>query len=126
MNAKEFKSYLKRDNGRCYHCGKAGDDLIPQHRVGRGMGGSKSAARNSPSNIITFCSYANGLLESDASFARLGASRGWKLASWQLSDAEPVYDASTGSWWLLDNDLGRREIPKGAQIYFQKNGDFFS
>lgn len=107
MTGKEFAKYLARDLSRCYHCGKAGDDLVPQHRISRGMGGSKSQLRNQPANIITLCSEANGKLESDAAFMKLGAARGWKLASWQEPEAEPVYDAYARVWWLLDAELGR-------------------
>jgi len=76
MTYKQFSKLLERDGGRCYHCGAAGDNLVPQHRINRGMGGSKERERLS--NIITLCSIVNGLLESDADVARLGRDKGWK------------------------------------------------
>lgn len=108
MTSKEFAIYKDRDFGRCYHCGK--EAQVPQHRIGRGMGGSKSARRNAPANIISFCALANGELESSAAFAQEGAAKGWKLASWQEPEDEPVYEAWSGVWWQLDNDYGRRAI----------------
>lgn len=69
------------------------------------MGGSKT--RDLPSNVIVMCSYANGLMESDAAFADYARSKGWKLGSWQRPDEEPVWDVTTGVWFLLDNE-GRR------------------
>ena len=107
MTGKQFAKYLKRDLNRCYHCGKIGDDLIPQHRISRGMGGSKADLRNSAANIITLCSDANLKLESDAAFMKLGIAKGWKLQSWQQPESEPVYDAFARVWWLLDPEFGR-------------------
>lgn len=107
MNQTEFNKYLRRDHGRCYHCGIQDDTLIPQHRRGRGMGGSKSKSSNGAANIITFCSAANQLLEQDADF-RFEAKRfGWSLESWQSPDFEPVFDVSTSRWWILENDGSR-------------------
>lgn len=104
MTPKEFKKYLLRDS-HCLHCGADGDDLIPQHRANKGSGGSKK--RDVPSNIIVFCSQANSLAESDAVFARSARRFGWKLSSWQEPLAEPVFDAVSGLWWLLDDTYGR-------------------
>lgn len=104
MTPKQFKAFLERDRA-CYHCGSVGDDLIPQHRKNRKMGGSRSL-KDDPNNIIVFCGEANTRLESDASFARIGLEMGWKLNSWDdLSN--PVYEAHTGLWWHLD---GNRRI----------------
>ena len=111
MNFKEFQKYLTRDGGRCYHCGKAGDDLVPQHRAGRGMGGSK--LRNQASNIITLCSMANGLLEADADLARLGRERGWKISGYEKPEDVAVYETWSGLWWLLRDD-GTRTVAKSV------------
>lgn len=108
MKPVEFRKYLDRDNGECYHCGTNDATLVPQHRIGRGMGGSKS--RNQPSNVITFCSYANGLLESNAEFAALARTRGWKLESWQDTTDVVVFHAPTAQWWLLDDNYGRMPL----------------
>ncbi len=106
MNRKEFDRYLRRDFGRCYHCGINDDTLVPQHRQGRGMGGSK--ARHTPSNIITFCSDHNGKIESNA-IALLRAKRlGWRLESWQDPRNTPVFCMTTGEWYLLTDDYTRQ------------------
>jgi len=106
MKPKEFRTYLNRDQG-CYHCGQTGDTLVPQHRAGRGMGGSKT--RNRPANIIVLCSLANGLLESNANFANKGRLYGWKLHSWEDPTLTPVYEVATGKYWLLDDQGNRQE-----------------
>lgn len=103
MNSKQFRKFLDRDQ-YCYHCGSSGDDLVPQHRSNRGMGGGGS---NQPSNIIVLCAAANGLLESDPDFAAVGLSNGWKISRWGDSLSEPVFDRSRGIWWLLDDSFGR-------------------
>jgi hypothetical protein len=102
MNKKEFQKYIDRDRA-CPHCGTTGPELIPQHRSNRGMGGSK--ARNRPSNIIAFCSFANGLAESSAGFAAHCRELGWKLYSHQDPAETPVrlFDG----WFLLDDDFGK-------------------
>ena len=102
----QFLKYLKRDFHRCYHCGVIDDTLIPQHRLGRGMGGSK--ARDVPSNIITFCSYYNGLIESDASERLRAEKLGWSLKSWQDPAKSPVFCMTTGEWYVLSDDCTRK------------------
>jgi hypothetical protein len=99
----QFARYLDRDS-HCLHCGTL-EGLVPQHRAGRGMGGSKAA--NKPSNIIALCALYNGLIESDAERASEARLYGWKLSRWADSLIEPVYDAYTGVWWLLDDHYGR-------------------
>lgn len=104
MRPAEFNKFLARD-GRCYHCGTTGDTLIPQHRINRGSGGSKT--RDVPSNIIVMCSEANGRMESEAAFARMARSYGWKLSSWQDPLECQVFDVVSGQWFLLDDDYNR-------------------
>lgn len=105
VTPKEFQRILRRDNESCYHCATDDQTLIPQHRANRGHGGSKSA--NKLSNLITFCSIANGLLESDPDFADLGRHNGWKLSRYDDPLKVPVFDVGSGRWWRLD-DLGNR------------------
>jgi len=68
------------------------------------MGGSKE--RNRASNVVVFCSWANGELESNAVFAARARKLGWALRSGQDSAATPIRDAS-GTWWLLDDGFQR-------------------
>lgn len=106
MNAREFKAFLDRDQ-HCYHCGTT-ETLVPQHRANRGMGGSR--ARNVPSNIIVLCADINGRLESDAKLAQLGKESGWKLETWQDPRTSPVYDATSGEWFALDDYFRRLPV----------------
>jgi hypothetical protein len=106
MTPKDFQKYLDRDH-YCLHCG-ATEALAPNHRINRGMGGSKS--RNTPSNIVVICSMLNGLIESDSRYAKVAAEYGWKLPSWKTAETEPVYDAISGVWYLLDNNFGRKVV----------------
>jgi hypothetical protein len=103
----EFRKYLVRDE-RCWHCGFADDTLVPQHRVNRGMGGSKQ--RHRPSNIIVLCSQINGLIEADPKAAQLARDFGWKLPSWVDPTQARVFDAYSGQWFLLDDDFNRQLI----------------
>ena len=102
MNKKEFQKYLDRDKA-CPCCGSTGEELIPQHRANRGMGGSKE--RNRPSNIIVFCSFSNGQMESSYGFAALARIRGWKLYSHQDPEETPV--RLWDGWHLLDDNFGK-------------------
>ena len=107
MTPKQFKVFLERDKA-CYHCGTTDTTLIPQHRKNRKMGGSRSL-RDDPNNVIVFCSEANGRLESESEFARLGVEMGWKLNSWDAL-SNPVYESHTGIWWQL-NGFTRNALP---------------
>jgi hypothetical protein len=69
------------------------------------MGGSK--ARDVPSNIIVLCSYANGLLESDAALAAIARDYGWKVSTNSDWRAAPVYDLQTKEWVLLNDGFER-------------------
>lgn len=102
MTSRQFAKYLKRDR-HCLHCGKTDDTLIPQHRINRGMGGSKILDR--PSNIIVMCSLFNGLIESDFDRAMKAKEYGWKLDSWEDPLTSPVYDMVAGKWFLLDDEF---------------------
>jgi len=101
VTPKEFQRILARDQESCYHCATDDQTLVPNHRANRGHGGSKTA--NQVSNIITLCSLANTLLESDAKFAALARTYGWKLSRYQDPLLEPVFDVGTATWYRLDN-----------------------
>ena len=105
MNKKEFQKYLNRDKA-CVHCGLDDDTLVPQHRLNRGMGGSK--ARDVPSNIVTLCSEFNFLIEANSVQAGLARAYGWKLTAGQDPKRIPVF--IRGDWWLLDDKFGKQEV----------------
>ena len=112
MTPAEFQRYLDRDGARCMHCG-ATAGLVPQHRIGRGMGGSAlgdPASRHAPSNVIVLCSHYNGLIESNAEHAAVALRAGWKLHTWQEPLIEPVYDKAAEAWFYLDNDYHRTRM----------------
>jgi hypothetical protein len=111
MTPKEFEKYLVRDRYRCLHCGLEDSTLIPQHRLNRGMGGSK--ARDVSSNIIVLCSKFNWLIEADPIWAKLAIERGWKLKSGQVPKETPVYDSFSGSYYLLDDSFGKELVQTG-------------
>lgn len=105
QNEREFARYLGRD-GQCV-CGCFGreDTLVPQHRINRGMGGSKLLDR--PSNIIVMCSLMNSIIESNADAANLAIHYGWKLRRSQKPEEEQFFDMATRQWYLADNEYKR-------------------
>jgi hypothetical protein len=111
MTPKEFAKFLDRDRHQCWHCGRSGDDLVPQHRISRGMGGSKSKIRNGSANILVFCSEANGLIESDPQLAKQARMMGWKLGSYRDPARSPAFNIADGIWYVLDENFGRVLAP---------------
>lgn len=109
MTPKNFKRLLARDN-YCLHCGET-EALSPNHRINRGMGGSK--LRDQPSNFVLICSLMNHLIEADDRWSQLAKRRGWKLESWQDPLTEPVFDSLSAKWFMLDDDFGRSEVREG-------------
>lgn len=101
---------MARDGG-CVHCGET-EAVAPNHRANRGMGGSKSARINAPSNIVVLCSSLNGLIESDDRWNRVAKEYGWKLESWQDPAEVPVYDFQTREWYLLNTNYARNVVDR--------------
>ena len=93
---KVLKLVQARDS-HCYHCGLE-EDLVPHHRINRGMGGSKLL--DTPDNLMMVCSRWNGDMESNAELA--ASARGWghKLPVWESLE-HPVFDRMGGWWYLL-------------------------
>lgn len=106
VTKKEFEKYLRRDFYHCLHCGINDGTLVPQHRLGRGMGGSK--VRDVPSNIVVLCSDFNSRIESNYVAAAKAKRMGWKLESWQDPKQEPVWDCISGEWYVLADDYTRK------------------
>lgn len=104
MNQATWAKFLRRDGGACVHCGET-ERLSPQHRAGRGMGGSKLLNRTS--NVIVLCSTLNSQIESDAEIALYAKEHGWKIDRWQNPMLEPVWYATEGRWYYLDDFYGR-------------------
>jgi hypothetical protein len=89
----------------CWHCGRIDDTLVPQHRVNRGMGGSKLL--DTPSNLVAMCSESNLLMESNAEFREKALQYGWKLERYKFPEATPIYDFYKGDWFLIDNQWNK-------------------
>jgi hypothetical protein len=118
MNQKEFNKYLYRDGG-CVHCAE-GIAIVPHHRLNRGMGGSKE--RDTPSNIVTFCSAMNSLVESDSKWYHAALKYGWKLRSGQEPSKTPIWFAYDGKWFLLDDQFGKVETTSPIGEYVDGQG----
>lgn len=106
MKPKEFAKLVERDR-YCLHCGEV-EAISPNHRINRGMGGSK--LRNQPSNYVLICSILNGLIESDHRWANLAEDYGWKLRSWEDTLTIGVFDQMSGKWFRLNDDFTRTEV----------------
>lgn len=107
MDQKIRQSIFERDAFRCVACGSTA--LTIQHRISRGMGGSKRL--DDPSNLLTLCQRCNVRLETDAEFARAGRAAGWKLHRNRSVDPalEPCWFPLLGGWFLLHPDGTRSE-----------------
>lgn len=106
LTSKQFQRLVERDK-RCLHCGET-EAVAPNHRVNRGMGGSKK--RDHASNLVLICSRLNGLIESDPQWAQFARDRGWKLNSWETPQEVPVFDVLSASWFILDDDYGKTVV----------------
>ena len=112
MNGRQFALYLARDLHCVCGCVGREDTFVPQHRAGRGMGGSKVLDR--PANILVMCSLVNGLIESDSKWASAAREYGWKLSRWESPEDTPFYDLATRTWNLIDNLYHRTVTEKAA------------
>jgi len=109
---KKVLKLVQARDPHCVHCGIE-DDLVPHHRINRGMGGSKLL--DTPDNLLMVCARYNGEMESDH---RVQANaRGWghKLSTWQTLDT-PVFDNITFQWWIL--------APDGTRVLFDVKESF--
>ena len=100
-----------RDDNRCAWTGDTSDRLVPQHRMGRGMGGSKLA--NRLSNGVMLDSLINGQIEADADLQAEAVRRGVKVSRYANPLDVPVLLAAHG-WVLLDDDGGFTTVEEVA------------
>lgn len=97
-----LKGLDARDGHRCaWHTTCDTDTLVPHHRSNRGMGGRKSLDRLS--NLVWLCSEANGLIESDGSYASDARLRGIKISSHSEPSSVAVHHSVHGIVRLLDD-----------------------
>jgi hypothetical protein len=108
---KKIRDLIRARDQHCYHCGVE-EDLVPHHRINRGMGGSKLL--DTPDNLMMVCAVYNGLMESDILTARNARGWGHKLAVWE-DTARPVFDV-VGGWWFL--------LPDGSRVRVEVREQF--
>lgn len=100
VSASKRKRVYERDGNMCANCGST-HGLTIQHRINRGMGGSKLL--DGFANLMTLCALCNQRLEMVAEAAEKGIDNGHKLRSWQNPEKEPVYFWMDG-WFYLKPD----------------------
>lgn len=100
-----------RDNSRCLRCGVGlypGAEHSIHHRIPRGMGGTRSAAINHPTNLMLLCGSGvtgcHGWVESNRDAAR---NIGFLVRVDDDPETIPFQDAA-GDWWLLDDNARLR------------------
>lgn len=106
---------LERDRWSCVRCGRSvaggqrGRDWSIQHRIPRGMGGSRDIRLNLPSNLVVLCgsgsTKCHGHVESHREIAY---AEGFLLYRAQEPTEVPV--AASEGWVLLDNEGARRTV----------------
>ncbi|MDQ0854821.1 hypothetical protein QFZ79_002932 [Arthrobacter sp. V4I6] len=112
MNGRQFALYLARDLHCVCGCVGREDTFVPQHRINRGMGGSKVLDR--PANVLVMCSEVNGRIESSSHWAEFAREHGWKLSRWDSPETTPFLDLGTNTWHLVDNLYNRTVTEKRA------------
>lgn len=119
---------MERDGFQCVRCGNVvsgepGRDFSIQHRIPRGMGGSRDPRLNMPANLILFCGSGttgcHGEVESKRLDARESGFALWRsqdptevpvtVAIWPASENAPAVTVS----YLLDDLGGRTEVRGG-------------
>lgn len=115
----------ERDGWSCVRCaqpvgGEPGTGYSLQHRIPRGMGGSRDARLNMPANLILLCGSAttgcHGAVESDRAAAREAGYLVWRsqdptqvpvtVATWPADHHGPAVTAR----YLLDDFGSRTEV----------------
>ena len=100
----------ERDDWRCARCAGWGP-LSTQHRVGRGMGGSRWAGINLPGNPVTLCgsgtTLCHGWEERHPTYAE---DHGWSVRRSSV-DRRPPAEVPVWTWqgWVLLDDEGGLE-----------------
>jgi hypothetical protein len=80
---KKTLELLRKRDTHCYHCGQW-EDLVPHHRINRGMGGSKLL--DTPDNLMMVCCAYNMAMESSAVIAAQARAWNHKLPTWESTD----------------------------------------
>jgi hypothetical protein len=109
VTPKTRKAVYERDGNRCVACGDP-NNLTLQHRVSKGMGGSK--LYDQPAYLVTMCLTCNVGLESNYNKAETGRFNGWKISrlAKPAPDPEKIPVRIGMEWFLLDNQGGKTPI----------------
>lgn len=109
ISPKLRRSVFDRDGNKCVACGDI-NNLTIQHRVSKGMGGSKQF--DTIAHLLTLCLLCNGRLESDAEFAEMGIAYGWKIRrnTKPLPDPTKTAVRYSDGWYLLDQQGNKTQI----------------
>lgn len=105
-----------RSGGRCELCGRSAYGGSVHHRRARGMGGTKSKWVNLPANLLVVCgSGTSGCHGKIESYREMGYRAGW-LLRWGEEPEHAAFVDSSGRWWRLDNEGGKREVPRDDRV----------
>lgn len=111
-DASTVKLVRERDDWRCARCAGWGP-LSTQHRVARGMGGTRWPGINLPSNLLTLCGSGttgcHGWVEHHTGWAN---AHGWSVPRW---NADSVHRVPVWTWrgWVALDDAGALERVAG-------------
>lgn len=101
------KVVWSRAHGCCERCGKAiSGNYSIHHRKPRGMGGTKDAAANSPSNLVLLCGSATtpeGCHTAVEKFRQAALNTGW-IVTRTADPARVPLKYPSGRWYLLNDD----------------------
>ena len=97
-DARTVQLVRERDDWRCARCAGWGP-LSTQHRIARGMGGTKWAGINAPSNLLTLCgsgtTMCHGWVEAHPTWAK---AHGWSVHRYASPAETPAW---TWRGWVL-------------------------
>jgi hypothetical protein len=108
---------MERDRWSCVRCGRSiaagerGRDWSIQHRIPRGMGGSRDERLNQPANLLVLCGSGVTLCHGDVESNRTVALAGGYLLHRIQDPAEVPVNAAEG-WVLFDNDGNRKAVAR--------------
>jgi hypothetical protein len=100
VSARLLRALTARDGRVCAWTGETSARLVPHHRANRGAGGRPSL--EVVSNLVWLDSGINGLIESDAAWAREARARGIKISSHSVPRDEQITHALHGLVLLGD------------------------
>jgi 5-methylcytosine-specific restriction protein A len=108
---------LERDRWSCVRCGRSiaggerGRDWSVQHRIPRGMGGSRDERLNQPANLLVLCGSGVTLCHGGIESNRTAALAGGYLLHRIQEPTEVLVNATEG-WVLFDNDGNRKAVAR--------------